>query len=167
MNDVKRERIAKAQLEANERRRRAIRSLAHCLGRSDVMRLHHDGLVNELVEAGDVGQFTTIKKQRFIAYVCFWFAGLATVVERYQQLVSNGTMPDSEKVSKLLTTEFIDVLKPFRNAVAHCSDYDDARVLQLLDNPHTIPDHAAAVSLAFREYCGKQDPSVYEVTSSS
>ena len=70
---------------------------------------------------------------------CFWFAGLATVVERYQQLVANGTIPDSQDVSQLLTSEFIALLKPFRNAVAHCSDHDDARVLQLLNEPHTVP----------------------------
>src|SRR5713101_8030820 len=152
MSEGKQERVARAQQEANVRRSKAIRSLAHCLGRSDVMRLHHDGLVHEMLEAGGGEHFTSAKKLRFAAYVCFWFAGLATVVERYQQLVANGTIPRSGEVSQLLTPEFIDLLKPFRNAVAHCSDHDDARVLQLLSEPHTIPDHAAAVALAFRKY---------------
>jgi hypothetical protein len=166
MSEAKKERIARAQSEAGARRTKAIRSLAHCLGRSDVMRLHHDSLVKELVD-GNETLFTTAKKQRFAAYVCFWFTGLTTVVERYQQLVTNGTIPESVKVSQLLTPEFIDLLKPFRNAVAHCSDHDDARVLQLLVDPQLVPDHAAAVSIAFREYFGQQEPSVYEGPNAS
>src|SRR5262245_57552582 len=119
MNENKQERIARAQQEADARSRKAIRSLAHCLARSDVMRLHHDGLVREMLEAGGGEHFTSVKKQRLAAYVCFWFASLATVVERYQQLVTAGTIPDSEEVSRLLTSDFIDLLKRFRNAVAH------------------------------------------------
>jgi len=165
MNEAKKDRVARAQEEARARRSKAIRSLAHCLGRSDVMRFHHDGLVNEMLEAH--AQFTTIKKLRFEAYVCFWFAGLATVVERYQQLVNSGIIPGSQKVSDLLTVEFIDLLKPFRNAVAHCSDHDDERVLQLLSSPNTVPDHAAAVALAFREYFAQEEPSVYENSGAS
>ncbi len=119
-------------------------------------------MVHEMVDADDLAQFTSVKKLRFAAYICFWFAGLATVVERYQQLVSSGTIPDSVTVSALLTTEFIDRLKPFRNAVAHCSDHDDARVLQLFEDPYSIPDHAAAVSSAFRQYFRDQGTSTDE-----
>jgi hypothetical protein len=161
MSEAKKERVERAQSEASDRRRKAIRSLAHCLGRSDVMRLHHDSMVNELVEENE-RQFKPAKLQRFAAYVCFWFTGLATVVERYQQLVANGSIPESERLSNLLTPEFIDLLKPFRSAVAHRSDHDDARVLELLVDPHRVPDYAAEVSLAFHEYFGQQEPSVYE-----
>jgi hypothetical protein len=161
MSETKQERIARAKQDASARCSKAIRSLAHCLGRSDVMRLHHDGLVHEMVEAG-AEHFDSVKKQRFVAYVCFWFAGLATVVERYQQAVASGTIPNCEDVSELLTAEFIDLLKPFRNAVAHCSDHDDERVLRLLSEPHTVPDHATAVALAFRRYFRQQEPAVYE-----
>lgn len=160
MNKEKQARVTKAHEEACKRRSKAIRSLAHCLGRSDVMRHHHDGLVKEMLE--DAAQFTTVKKLRFHAYVCFWFTGLATVIERYQELVSKGTIPGSQKVSALLTSDFIDLLKPFRNAVAHCSDHDDERVLQLLGSPNTAPDHAAAVAMALREYFAQEEPSMCE-----
>ncbi|MEQ1574275.1 MAG: hypothetical protein ABL993_08515 [Vicinamibacterales bacterium] len=64
MNERKQGRIAQAQQEANARRSKAIRSLAHCLGRSDVMRYHHNGLVHELLE-GELGeQFTAVKAVR-------------------------------------------------------------------------------------------------------
>jgi hypothetical protein len=162
VNERKQERIAQAQKEANDRRMKAIHSLAHCLGRSDVMRLHHDSLVHEMLGAERKMPFTTAKKTRFSAYVCFWFASLATVVERYQQLVGNGTLPESPELSQLLTPDFIDLLKPFRNAIAHCSDHDDARVLQLLSDPHRTPDHAAAVARAFKMYFKQQDPALYE-----
>jgi hypothetical protein len=165
MNEAKQERVARAREEAEARRKKAIRSLAHCLARSDVMRLHHDILVRQTAEAVGEEPSGAITNQRLFAYVCFWFAGLAAVVERYQQLVNVGTIPDSEDVSRLLTSDFIDILKPFRNAVAHCSDHDDDRVFQLLGAPNTVPDQAAAVSLAFRKYFQEQEPAVYEGSS--
>jgi hypothetical protein len=153
MDDKKRSRIEKARQEAADRRQKAIVSLAHCLGRSDVYRHHHDGLVHEMLANGGTAAFSTVKKLRFAAYVCSWFAGLAGVIERYQQLVSNGTLPESTELSRLITAEFIDLLKPFRNAVSHCSDHDDERVLDLLSTPHTTPDRAAEIAAAFRAYC--------------
>lgn len=156
MNDGKRERAERAREEAAARRHKALVSLSHCLRRSDVMRIHHDALVYELMQEGGIDQFTDVKKHRFSAYVCFWFAGLATVIERFQQLVNSDTIPSSSKVADLLSPEFIDLLKPFRNAVAHCSDHDDERVLQLLGEPQTIPDHAAAVAHALQEYMKEQ-----------
>lgn len=156
MDDDKLSRIEKAKRESAERRQKAIRSLALCLSRSDVMRIHHDVLVKELADSGQ--EFTDVKKARFAAYVCFWFATLAAVIERFEQLVSNGTIPRSDRLSSLLTKEFIDLLKPFRNAVAHCSDHDDQRVLNLLDNRHTIPDHAEQVAHAFQAYFKEHTP---------
>ena len=150
MKDDKLTRIAKAKQESTERRQKAIRSLSLCLSRSDVMRIHHDVLVKELADSGL--EFTDVKKARFAAYVCFWFATLAAVIERYEQVVSNGTIPRSDRLSSLLTKDFIDLLKPFRNAVAHCSDHDDQRVLNLLDHQHTIPDHAEQIAHAFQAY---------------
>lgn len=99
MNDKKRERVERPQQEDADRRQKAIVSLAHCLGRSDVYRLHHDALVSEMLAAGEGDHFTDAKKLRFVAYVCSWFAGLATVIERYQQLVNTGTLPESEELS--------------------------------------------------------------------
>lgn len=156
MNEDKIIRVEKAKKELNERRQKALRSLAHCLSRSDVMRIHHDVLVKELADSGL--EFTDVKKARFAAYVCFWFASLAAVIERYEQLVSNGTIPRSEYLSSLLTKEFIDILKPFRNAVAHCSDHDDRRVLNLLDLHHTVPDHAEQIAHAFQAYFKEHTP---------
>lgn len=150
MKDDKLTRIAKAKQESIERRQKAIRSLSLCLSRSDVMRIHHDVVVKELADSGL--EFTDVKKVRFAAYVCFWFATLAAVIERYEQLVSNGTIPRSDRLSSLLTKDFIDLLKPFRNAVAHCSDHDDQRVLNLLGDPHSIPDHAEQIAHAFQAY---------------
>src|SRR5256885_2134951 len=109
MNDAKRARIEEAQRHTADRRQKAIVSLAHCLGRSDVMRIHHDALVNEMLAAGGIEHFTEVKKQRFATYVCFWFAGLATVVERFQQLVANGTLPPSDELSSLISTDFLDL----------------------------------------------------------
>ena len=160
MNDKKKERVDRAEKEAAARRSKAIRSMGHCLGRSDVMRLHHNGLVNEMLVEG--AEFTEAKKLRFAAYVCFWFAGLAAVVERYQELVNDKTIMGSKKVSDLLTADFLDLLKPFRNAVAHCSNHDDDRVLKRLELPDKIPDHAAEVAAALREYFSQEEPSLYE-----
>ncbi|MEP6891418.1 MAG: hypothetical protein ABI955_12070 [Nitrospirota bacterium] len=70
MNDKKRERVERAQQEAADRRQKAIVSLAHCLGRSDVYRFHHDALVHEMLAAGEGDHFTNAKKLRFVAYVC-------------------------------------------------------------------------------------------------
>lgn len=114
------------------------------------MRIHHDTLVKELADTG--AEFTDVKKARFNAYTCFWFAGLAAVVERYQELSKSGAIPKSQELSKLLTEEFIDILKPFRNAVAHCSDYDDQRVFNLLDSVHTVPDYAELIAHTFQAY---------------
>ena len=150
MKEDKLARVEKANKEAAERRQKALTSLAHCLSRSDVMRVHHDALVKELAD-GDM-EFTDIKKARLSTYVCFWFASLAAAIERYEQLVSNGTIPVSSKLSRLLTKDFINLLKPFRNAVAHCSDHDDRRVLDLFDNPQSMPNRAEQIAHAFHEY---------------
>ena len=152
MNDKKRSRIEQARQEAADRRQKAMVSLAHCLGRSDVYRHHHDGLVHEMLADGGAAAFSNVKKLRFAAYVCSWFAGLAGVIERYQQLANNGTIPDSADLSQLITPEFVGLLKPFRNAASHCSDHDDERVLDLLSTPHTTPDRAAEIAEAFRAY---------------
>ena len=77
------------------------------------------------------------------------------MIERYQELVAKGTLPASQALAELLTSDFIDLVKPFRNAVAHCSPHDDERVLELLSNPHTIPDRAAEVAHAFHQYIEK------------
>jgi hypothetical protein len=152
MNDKKRERVERAQVEAAERRQKAIVSLAHCLGRSDVYRLHHEALIHEMLEAGGSEHFTNVKKLQFAAYVCSWFAGLATVIERFQQLTNDGVLPKSEELSTLLSSDFLDLLKPFRNAVAHCSDHDDDRVLALLSTVDITPDRATEISLALKRY---------------
>jgi hypothetical protein len=152
MSDKKSERVESARLEAADRRQKAIVSLAHCLGRCDVYRLHHDALIHEVLAAGGSERFTDAKKLRFAAYVCSWFAGLATVIERFQQLVNAGTLPKSEELSTLISADYLDLLKPFRNAVAHCPDHDDERVLALLNTPFTSPDRAANISHAFKRY---------------
>ncbi len=150
MNEKKLARVEQAKMEAAERHRKAIVSLAHCLSRSDVMRIHHDLLVKELADTG--AEFTIAKKVRFMAYTCFWFAGLAAVIERYQQLSTNGTIPVSESLYTLITEDFVDLLKPFRNAVSHCSDHDDQRVLNLFDQPNFMPDQAQQITDAFHIY---------------
>jgi hypothetical protein len=152
MNDEENIRVESAQSEAAERRQKAIVSLAHCLGRSDLYRLHHDALIHEVLAAGGGDHFTNTKKLRFAAYVCSWFAALAAVIERYEQLTNKGTIPRSEEISQLRSSDFLDLLKPFRNAVAHCSDHDDERVLDLLNTPNSTPDRAAAIADAFKQY---------------
>ena len=146
----KQARIQIAKEEATARRKKTIASVAHCLSRSDVMRFHHNLLVQELVDTG--AEFSDAKKVRFAAYTCFWFAGLAAVIERFQKLTSNGTLPKSEQLSNMITDDFIDLLKPFRNAVAHCSDHDDRRVLNMLSRPDSVPDLAEQISDAFKKY---------------
>ena len=152
MDEKKKARVEAAAQAAVERRQKAIVSLAHCLGRADVYRRHHDGLVHEMLKAEGIEAFTNAKKLRFAAYVCAWFAGLSGVIERYQQLVNNGTLPQSDKLAALMTPEFVDLVKSFRNAVSHCSNHDDDRVLDLLATPDATPDRAAELSVAFQQY---------------
>lgn len=152
MDKRKQARIDQARLEAAERTQKAIVSLAHCLGRSDVYRIHHDALVHEMLDAGGIEAFSDVKKLRFAAYVSAWFAGLSGVIERFEQLVGKGTLPQSDELSRLITPAFVDVIRPFRNAVSHCSDHDDDRVLQFLGAPDVVPDDAAAISSAFKRY---------------
>jgi hypothetical protein len=152
MNERKKARAEQADRETADRRQKAIVSLAHYLGRADVYRHHHDALIHEMLAAGDRAAFTNAKKLRFTAYACAWFAGLSGVIERYQQLVSKGVLPPSAELSHLITPAFLDLLKPFRNAVSHCSDHDDERVLELLATPTTTPDHAAEICAAFKSY---------------
>jgi hypothetical protein len=151
MNDKKRARIEQAQLDAAERKQKAIISLAHCLGRSDVYRLHHDSLVYEQFD-NEEEEFTTVRKLRFVAYTCAWFSGLAAVIERFEELVNKGTIPKSDELAELITPDYVDLLKPFRNAIAHCSDHDDERILRLLDTPETTTDRAAELADAFKRY---------------
>lgn len=53
MSEGKQSRIERIKREALERRYKAIVSLSRFLGRSDVMRIHHDVLVHEMLEAGE------------------------------------------------------------------------------------------------------------------
>jgi len=152
MSESKRARVEEAKRTGEARRQKALVSLSHCLSRSNVMRIHHDALVHELLTAGGIDHFSDVKKARFAAYVCFWFASLATVVERYQQLVRSGTLPASNKLDALLGEDFINLVKPFRNAVAHCSDHDDDRVLDLMNHPYGVPDRAELIANALREH---------------
>jgi hypothetical protein len=152
MNEKKKARVEQAEREAADRRQKAIVSLAHCLGRADVYMMHHDGLVREMLDAGSIEAYTNVKKLRFASYVCAWFAGLSGVIERFQQLVRSGTLPPSDELDALIMPDFLDLIKPFRNAVSHCSDHDDERVLDLLSTPETAPDRAEAISAAFKRY---------------
>ena len=164
---TKEERVARAAKQSAERQSKALRSLAHCLARSNVMRYHHDGLVLEMLDPADADAFTLVKKQRFAAYVCFWFAGLAAVIERHQELSRRGTIPAFAPLDGLLSEAFIDILKPFRNAVAHCSDHDDERVLALLGAAEVVPAQAAAIADAFRDYFVHYEPSIYSSAETS
>ena len=116
------------------------------------MRFHHDDLVQEMLDANSPTAFNDVKKARFSAYIVFWFSSLAAVIERYEQLKSSGTIPESVKVTALLDQNFKDVIKPFRNSVAHCSDHDDTRTLKLFELPHSIPDRAAFIATHLREH---------------
>lgn len=144
-----------AAIDAKESRaRKHLLSLHHCLARSDVMRIHHDMLIGE-IEASGIEAFTAAKKVRFSAYLAFWFTGLAGVVERFEELTNSDSIPGDEDISKLITPEFKSVVKSFRNSVAHCSDHDDQRTLQLLDHERWVPDQAAALADAFHSYFAK------------
>lgn len=154
VND-KRDRTEKATLEAQKRMQKHLLSLHHCLVRSDVMRHHHDALVQEMTEADDLQTFTDVKKARFSAYLAFWFTGLVGVIERYEQLRDKKAIPPSPEIDRLLSESFKDVLKPFRNSVAHCSDHDDQRTLNLFGHVDTIPDRAAEIAQAFHTYFKK------------
>jgi len=56
------------------------------------------------------------------------------------------------EVTALLDQNFKDVIKPFRNSVAHCSDHDDTRTLKLFELPHSIPDRAALIATHLLEH---------------
>lgn len=152
MNEAKNTRIAQAAVKSAERTQRHLHSLHHCLVRSDVMRYHHDGLVQEMLADDRPDAFSSVKKVRFMAYIAFWYTALAGVVERYEELRENGSVPADPRIDSLLTEEFKAVVKPFRNSVAHCSDFDDRRTLAILDHEATIPDQAAAIADAFHAY---------------
>ena len=98
-----------------------------------------------------------LRKARFITYVSYWFTALAAVIERYQELSRKGTIPSNVDLDALLTDDMIDLVKPFRNAIAHCSDHDDDRVLSLLENAPTVPDWAEKVATSFRTYFALHD----------
>ena len=121
------------------------------------MRIHHDMLVRE-IEASGIEAFTAAKKVRFGAYLAFWFTGLAGVVERYEELTNSDAIPGDEEISKLITPNFKSLVKRFRNSVAHCSDHDDQRTLQLLDHEPWVPDQATALAEAFHSYFAKNKP---------
>jgi len=154
MNQRKKERIDRERVAAEERRRKAMISLSICFVRSEVMRDHHDVLVVEALAAGSSEAFgqSEIKKARFATYISYWFAALSALIERYQALVTSKTIAGDAQIDALLRPAMIDLIKPFRNAVAHCSEHDDPRVLELLSNPHTVPDWAGEVAMAFRAY---------------
>jgi len=154
MSDAKKARIENARLEANERRTRALNSLALCLSRSNVMRVHHNAFIHEIEARGglEVVWSSVAAKTRFTTYVAYWFAGLAAVIERYQELTGKDTIPTDPKLDALLTEDRLSLVKPFRNAIAHCSDFDDARVLRLLEAAETLPDWAETVAHEFRRY---------------
>lgn len=153
MNDRKKERTELERQAAEERRKKAMYSLGICFLRSEVMRRHHDALLVAIAYDGtDEWQSSDITKARFISYVCYWFAGLAAVIERYQELANKGTIVRDSAIDSLLTPDKIDLIKPFRNAVSHCSPHDDARVLDFLAQPDVLPDWAAEAAAAFRRY---------------
>ena len=152
MNEAKKARVAIAAANAAERTQNHLHSLHHCLVRSDVMRYHHDGLVQEMLDDDRPDAFNSVKKVRFMAYVAFWYTALAGVIERYEELCGKGAVPTDPAIDSLLTEQFKAVVKPFRNSVAHCSDFDDRRTLALLDHESTIPDQAAAIADAFHAY---------------
>lgn len=159
MTGSKQERIKRARQEAAKRQRKEIASLRICFIRSEVMRQHHDALVHDGLAHGGLEYIaeSDINKARFITYVAYWFAALATVVERYNALARKGTIPKLESLDRLLTPKMLSLLKPFRNAVAHCSSHDDQRVLNFLENAATVPDWATEVATAFRLYFAKFD----------
>ncbi|WP_313218435.1 hypothetical protein [Stenotrophomonas sp.] len=150
----KEERVRLAAADKASRTRKHLLSLHHCLARSDVMRHHHDALVAEISTEG-MDAFTDVVKVRFFAYLAFWFTALAGVIERYEALRNSGSIPGDPAVDLLLTTEFKDIVKRFRNSVAHCSEYDDRRTLEFFDYEDKVPDHAALLATAFHAYLKK------------
>lgn len=154
MTNAKSERQKRAALEASERRTRALNSLAMCLSRSNVMRMHHNLFIQEIDARGgmDVVWASDAAKVRFTTYVAYWFAALAAVIERYQELTGKGTIESDSILDGMLTENNLSLVKPFRNAVAHCSDYADERILNLLASAETLPDWAETVAQQFRRY---------------
>lgn len=157
MNDTKKKRAEDAAQKALSRQRKHLLSLHHCLARSDVMRHHHDGLVQEISTSDDPAAFNNVKKVRFAAYISFWFAGLSGVIERYEQLRNKEAIPSCPEIDTLLTDKFKDILKPFRNSVSHCSDHDDPRTLQLFEHKNIVPEQATAIANAFHKYFHAHD----------
>ncbi|HWT53250.1 MAG TPA: hypothetical protein VN066_00445 [Rhodocyclaceae bacterium] len=150
--ESKQARIDKAAQEAKVRAQKHLRSLHHSLVRSDVMRHHHDGLIHEVMKENDLNAFNSTRKSRFSAYIAFWFTGLTGVIERYEELRDKGAIPRCVDLDRLITTEFKDIVKPFRNSVAHCSDHDDRRTMELFSHEKTVPDQAAEIAKAFHRY---------------
>jgi hypothetical protein len=58
---------------------------------------------------GAIGDYDAAMTQ-FRAYVAYWFAGLAAVVERYQELASKGTIPADATLDRLLDDEHLALL---------------------------------------------------------
>lgn len=161
MKQDKQTRIKQSKATEVEKRRKAVKSLDFCFSRSEVMRVHHDALVAELMSSGGIEAFknSTTKKARFNTYVAYWFAGLSAAIERYQEQSAKGVIPISSELDQLMTPEFIKIVKQFRNAAAHCSEHDDKRVLELLSYPDAIPSRAEEIANAFRNYIRTLDQS--------
>ena len=152
MSDEKKARILQVASLAKKKLQRDLLSLHHCLARSDVMRHHHEALIKQMVKAEGPAAFNDLKKVRFGAYIAFWFTGLACVIERYEQLRNNSSIPSDVAIDNLITIKFKNTVRDFRNSVAHCSDFDDKRILKLYELESTVPDHAIALAKAFHAY---------------
>lgn len=82
-----------------------------------------------------------------LAYVAYWFASLYVVVEGWKELRLS-----DPAVDKLLMSEYVDILRRFRNGVFHYQkDYFDGRLMDLVDNEEAI-EWAVQLHSAFGDY---------------
>jgi hypothetical protein len=80
-------------------------------------------------------------------YLCLWFATLYIVVEGWPALRAK-----DETLTRLLRSPYKELLKDFRDAVFHSSDFQDSGMNGLIDRGRHSMDWVREVTAAFEVY---------------
>jgi hypothetical protein len=80
-------------------------------------------------------------------YMCYWFSSLQIVVEGWNQLCFS-----NPRITQLLRSPHRKLLRDFRNATFHPSDWTDERIEVLVQKGQESYDWVVSVTDAFREF---------------
>ena len=133
-------------------RRRTILSLYRKFCWASVLRRQY-----ELIRKRDLAVFQAVLKQgrtgsaeeamELEVYLVYWFASVHLLIEGWSEIGDSFTAVDSR-----VTTSHVQLLRRFRNATWHPSDYDDKRIAELVAEGHAGYAWVAEVHDAFAEY---------------